>query len=319
LQNVASGSLDGALTVLSRALAEFLSPNGLVAYFAALYWLNDKYKCAYGVWLIPLSVLLNGHIKWAVRAGRPCWIDARLVLKDWSDEYSFPSGHSQIAWALVTFFAEANKCQLSHWSSSNGFMYCFATVVSLSRVYMGVHYPRDVLAGALVGILLAKVFLRVLPWMKEAGRWSKLKRLCAIQVVAGLAWKAISNHNRVVRSRPDLDLRWWELHSAKLIDPVAVPFAGYIGQVGVLSGLGFGVPFLKEVALPPAPTTSLRRALRLLVGYSGLLTIYFSIRLLEHRVFPPGRLQMFARFARFASVAPTVFLLMPWIFAKLKL
>jgi len=37
-----------------------------VPYFALLYWMLDKYKCVYGIWLVPLSEIFNGCMKWCL-------------------------------------------------------------------------------------------------------------------------------------------------------------------------------------------------------------------------------------------------------------
>lgn len=318
LQTRFTGKAETMLTLIGKVLAEFLSPNGLVGYFAGLYWLNAKYKCAYGVWLIPISVLLNGHIKWLFRAARPCWIDVSLKMKDWSDEYSFPSGHSQIVCALATFFMEANRRDVPKLLSSDRFLMIFSAIVCLSRVYMGVHYPKDAIAGALFGIVLAKVFIALLPVIRpRLAGLSVAGQIVVFQVLAACAWKCIQLQHKAIVQKPDLDLKIWELNSGRSLEPIAVPLASYIGQIGVLSGLGFGVPFLKYIPLPP-PRGGLKSALRLLSGYSGLLGIYFFIRFLEYRACTPYSLaQQFARFARFASVAPTVFVIMPSLFNKL--
>jgi membrane-associated phospholipid phosphatase len=61
--------------------------------------------------------------------------------------YSFPSGHSTAAWSL----ASGLSFQYPHWYViAPAFLY--ATAVSLSRPYLGVHYLSDLLAGAIVGI-----------------------------------------------------------------------------------------------------------------------------------------------------------------------
>jgi len=39
-----------------------LSPT--VPYFAILYWTLDKYKCVYGIWLVPISECVNGMLKY---------------------------------------------------------------------------------------------------------------------------------------------------------------------------------------------------------------------------------------------------------------
>lgn len=135
----------------------------IVPYFAALYWTLDKYKCVYGIWLVPISEILNGCLKWYFRVPRPPWVDSRVKMMSWAQEYSFPSSHSQIIWALATFFSGTSIGKLrtrllgtrgttrwAYWYYLIGPV-AFASLVSLSRVYEGVHYPRDISVGAGIG------------------------------------------------------------------------------------------------------------------------------------------------------------------------
>ena len=57
---------------------------------------------------------------------------------------SFPSGHATAAFAIATAVAAAHP-RLGRW------MFVCATLVALGRVLAGVHYPADILAGAVVG------------------------------------------------------------------------------------------------------------------------------------------------------------------------
>ena len=67
---------------------------------------------------------------------------------------SFPSGHSATAFACATVIA---------WASPRLAVPAFvlAALVAWSRVYVGVHYPLDVLGGALLGVLVATALLRL--------------------------------------------------------------------------------------------------------------------------------------------------------------
>lgn len=60
---------------------------------------------------------------------------------------SFPSGHASFFFGLATVVYLYNK-KLGAW------FLAAAALISLARVYVGVHYPSDVLAGAIIGILV---------------------------------------------------------------------------------------------------------------------------------------------------------------------
>ena len=52
---------------------------------------------------VPLSEVANGVVKWLTRRGRPAWVDERVMMHQWSSEFSFPSSHSQLAAAVMTW------------------------------------------------------------------------------------------------------------------------------------------------------------------------------------------------------------------------
>ncbi|TSC91801.1 MAG: membrane-associated phospholipid phosphatase [Parcubacteria group bacterium Licking1014_17] len=65
-----------------------------------------------------------------------------------NDSWSFPSGHASAAFALATGVYLYDK-------KLGVISYVIALFIGLSRIYAGVHWPSDVLAGAVVGILTA--------------------------------------------------------------------------------------------------------------------------------------------------------------------
>ena len=67
---------------------------------------------------------------------------------------SFPSGHTAASFAAATAIYAINK----KWGIA---AYLFAAVMGFSRLYLGVHFPTDVLAGALVGTAAAMGIIRI--------------------------------------------------------------------------------------------------------------------------------------------------------------
>ena len=67
--------------------------------------------------------------------------------------HSFPSAHSMIAFMSAYL--------LSHRFKKYALFYLLALLVAFTRVYIGVHYPMDVAAGALLGVLLGFIFTKV--------------------------------------------------------------------------------------------------------------------------------------------------------------
>src|SRR3990167_1001147 len=63
---------------------------------------------------------------------------------DFSRSFSFPSGHAAIAFALSYILAKMHKKKAL-------FYYFLAVLVSFSRIYLGKHFPSDILVGALLG------------------------------------------------------------------------------------------------------------------------------------------------------------------------
>lgn len=92
---------------------------------------------------------------------RPCHDDSikgllRLVY-GCGGKYGFVSSHAANTFALSTFLILLFNKQ--YWFVY--FLYAWALFVSYSRIYLGAHYPGDILGGAIAGILFAFLFYRL--------------------------------------------------------------------------------------------------------------------------------------------------------------
>ena len=83
-------------------------------------------------------------------------IEGLQILVSRPHDYSFPSGHSanSLTCAWTIFRLAPKKYGVP--------ALVLAVLIALSRLYVGVHYPTDVLAGAAIGVLLSEVALRAL-------------------------------------------------------------------------------------------------------------------------------------------------------------
>lgn len=78
--------------------------------------------------------------------------DARLLVSP-PQSYAFPSGHSTSAFAAASGIAIAAKRLLERVPLWGWAMLALAAAISYSRIYVGVHYPADVMAGLLLGVV----------------------------------------------------------------------------------------------------------------------------------------------------------------------
>ncbi|WP_051234829.1 phosphatase PAP2 family protein [Marinimicrobium agarilyticum] len=140
---------DGHLYVLAAIAIALMEPQSGTAFVMA------------GAIAYTLDVSLYLVLKNAIKRDRPAMkIDFYEAWITPSDQFSFPSGHTAAAFlfaALIASFypAFALPC------------YLWASLIGASRVLLGVHYPSDIAAGALLGSGAALVGLYLAPLLRS--------------------------------------------------------------------------------------------------------------------------------------------------------
>lgn len=119
--------------------------------FAVLLLLHPKTRkagLAVAASLMLELICCNLILKPLVARPRPFDINAEIcLLISRPADYSFPSGHTGASFAAASaLFFQKNRL----WMPAG----LLATLIAFSRMYLYVHYPSDVLAGALLGVML---------------------------------------------------------------------------------------------------------------------------------------------------------------------
>jgi undecaprenyl-diphosphatase len=116
---------------------------------AFLIWKNKRWEAVFLVIGIACGGIFNFLLKWIFRRERP---DLHYLIEETG--YSFPSGHSMGAFILYGMLCILLLPFFSSLTSKCIFVFCtslFIFIIGFSRIYLGVHYPSDVIAGFAAG------------------------------------------------------------------------------------------------------------------------------------------------------------------------
>ena len=146
--------------------------SGHIFVFAALFMVVRRGWN--GVAIVLLALLAVGLADWITsgvlkplfQRTRPCFAidDCRLLVsqsRSWSFASSHASNSAAVAAMIWIFFSRGLLVERTF----TAVMIVYAFLVAWSRMYVGVHYPSDILAGALVGVCCAALVYTVFAWI----------------------------------------------------------------------------------------------------------------------------------------------------------
>lgn len=247
-----------------------------------LYWSLERRTAMRLAVLYLFSAWFNSVVKVLAGQPRPHQYDPRVpALVDATGE-GFPSGHTQSATVVWGYLA----CQFrktSVWVVA-GVLLVF---IPLSRIYLGVHFPTDVLGGYVIGALLLWLYLRFEPraeaWLGSKGvLW---QMLLVVLVVALLALLSPANSQDTASA------------------------------AGVLMGMGGGFVLEGKWVGFDSGGDWIKRLLRFACG----VVVVFALRLGLKAVFEALQPELVFRFVRYALMGLWVSLGAPWVFVRLRL
>ena len=150
LRNISNPFLDSFFEIITMLGEETI----LIGILAVFYFLYDKKIGQIIAYTLFTSLLVNHTVKGLVKYERPFHFDETLdaVRVETATGYSFPSGHTHQAATLYSSIAKNIdiKSKKLMW----GICLTIILLVGFSRLWLGVHYPKDVIVGLILGILM---------------------------------------------------------------------------------------------------------------------------------------------------------------------
>ncbi|MBN2007325.1 MAG: phosphatase PAP2 family protein [Anaerolineae bacterium] len=265
------------------AAFEFITLAGNEKFFLLLlpllYWCLDRRTGVRMFVLCLLTLYINEAAKVFFDQPRPAELNARVwCYTDDPAEGRFPSGHTQIT--TVTWGYLATQLR-RRW------LWILAVVmmalVPLSRLYLGIHFPHDLLGGYLIGLIILLAFIWLIP---DVERWLDARKLSE-QLIVAIA--------------------------VPILMALLLPTESAVTACATLTGAGIGAVFERHWLRFGVQGGWQRRSLRYVTGLAILVGIWLGLRFAFASLEPA----MPFRYLRYGLAGLWATFGAPWFFLKL--
>jgi membrane-associated phospholipid phosphatase len=248
--------------------------------FPLIFWCLDTRFGAKLVYILLVSGLINYGLKDLFTQPRPFVLQPGINLIE-ATGYGLPSGHSQTAVVIWGILALRLKKTWS-WIVAGSLM----VLIGISRIYLGVHFPTDVLAGWAVGALLLSLVVWVVPGFVR--RLGGFPLILSLVLITGITAALL-------------------LHPSK--DSITI--------LATFWGFSHGLLFLSRFVSLSCSGTLGKRIVRYPIGLVVTLALYVGLK----AVFPEEgeQLYLLLRFVRYALLGLWIGLGAPLVFRLLRL
>jgi membrane-associated phospholipid phosphatase len=290
---------------------QIISTLGIEEFYLALlplvYWSVHKEAGRTFAYVFLLTNLFNPLLKHSFRSPRPFWLEPSLE-KAFESSYGVPSGHVQGATITYLFFANWLR---RRWVWLLAFV--MIVLMGVSRVYLGVHFLHDVLAGFGIGVL---VLVGYLFWqrryMDSFGKRILGQRLLTV-IMVPILFTAVYIIIRMIIGEPDSSVAW----ASFIPDAELSGVEGFVTAVASLLGAGIGLVLESSRVRFRVDGPLWQRGVRYLLGLIVTVAIWAGLG----QLFPddPLWLALPLRLLRYTLLTLWVTYYAPWLFVKLNL
>lgn len=299
-----SPALDGAMnafTFLGRI--EFY-----LVFIPFLYWAVDRRLGVRTLLILIYADFISASFKLLFHEPRPYWIgDVKPLSTETS--YGIPSSHASDSLAVGGYLIARVK---QNWLRI--LIGVIAFFVAFSRIYLGVHFPHDVVFGWLIGFA---VLWAVLKWETNMRDWLDKKTLStqiALGFLDSLLIAAIGFLIRLIVSGTPDPVSWSQFSVQ------ARTVTHFVTLAGAAFGTYTGYALMRQYALFDAKGRNIKRIARYLLGIIGLLVLYFGLDFAFAAIAADETaLGYILRYIRYGTATLWATFLAPWVFLKTRL
>jgi membrane-associated phospholipid phosphatase len=273
-----------------------------------IYWAVDRRIGVRTLLILIYTDFISSSFKLLLHEPRPYWIgDVKALSAETS--YGIPSSHASDSLAVGGYLLKQVKQGWIRWLI--GLVILF---IAFSRLYLGVHFPQDVLFGWLIGF---SVLWAIAKWESTLRDWLDGQSI-STQIVLGFADSILMVIigfiiRFMIAGTPDP--AEWSSFSTE---------ARTVNQFITLAGAAFGTytgyALMRKYASFNAKGDWTKRGIRYLIGIVGLLVLYFGLDLAFAAIAPDAStLGYILRYIRYGLATFWATFLAPWVFLKTKL
>lgn len=260
------------LDVIFQVLTFFGNEEFFLLFLPIAFWTWRKREMQRLTFLILISFAINALLKNAFGLPRP---PESLHLVH-AEGFGLPSGHAQGAIVLWGYLALLTK---KRW-----LRILFGVLIAgiaVSRLYLGVHFPSDVLAGLAIGGIWLWIFFQSAPKLESHWRSPLLSTIIMIIVL-----------------------------SVVFMNFTPTELGGTVG--GILMGMLPGILLEHRFMKLTTGNTLFRQIAKVIIGITGILALYIGLKLWLPEMFV-------FRVTRYAIIGIWISLIAPWVFVRMGL
>jgi membrane-associated phospholipid phosphatase len=296
------------LTSPMKILSFLGTEDFLILLLPILYWCVDNILGIRVAIILMLSTSLNGALKLAFHGPRPYWYSPSVHGMAEETSFGIPSNHAQNAVAVWGTLAARLK-KVWGWIVA----VLLILLIGFSRLFLGVHFPHDVLIGWLVGGLVLWLALRfwdpLVAWVKKQSASWQILAAFLVSLALFLLSLIPAIWLKATNWQPPQN---WAAYATQ-----AISLQNAATSAGIVFGLLAGLVWIARQGGFQTRGSWWKLVLRYLLGLAGVLVIRYGLKF----IFPEGEtvLALFLRYLRYTLIGFWVSAMAPWTFIRLKL